>query len=196
MKPRRGQYRDDGMRFWRINRGKEVWLTEEEFERYHAKDRARMARFRKRNPDHNKDYYRSNRQAMQDRSRRWAMENVEKRRAMWRRWYDANSEHRKEYERKYNQLPWVQRRMSAHAASRRARMKINDPRVMQAIFSIYDFARRASDAIGVQLHVDHIFPLKPKHGQYSGLHLPCNMRIVTAADNMAKKNKCPLEVAS
>lgn len=57
----------------------------------------------------------------------------------------------------------------------------------EAIEAIYDEARRLTEETGVQHHVDHEIPLQ---GEYvSGLHVETNLRVMLAADNMAKKNK-------
>lgn len=41
---RRGDTREDGLRFWRINKGREIWVTPEVFERKSAQDSERSVR--------------------------------------------------------------------------------------------------------------------------------------------------------
>jgi hypothetical protein len=58
---------------------------------------------------------------------------------------------------------------------------------LNKIREVYKLARKLTKETGVVHHVDHIIPLQSK--VVSGLHLLCNLQVITAKANLVKSNK-------
>ena len=105
---------------------------------------------------------------VKERATRWANENKEKRKQIVNKWDRSNQSKRNEIEAK------------RRAASKSATPKWLTDSDKDAIQKIYEYAR------SLGYHVDHIVPLKNK--QVCGLHVPWNLQVIPALDNIRKNN--------
>lgn len=81
---------------------------------------------------------------------------------------------------------------ASNAARRAAELLATPPWVsayQSELEAIYFERLRVDAQTGVKHHVDHIYPLKGKNS--CGLHVPWNLRIIPASENIRKKNKEP-----
>jgi hypothetical protein len=56
----------------------------------------------------------------------------------------------------------------------------------EKIKEIYNTAKELNKTTGIIYHVDHIIPIR--HPLVCGLHVECNLQILTAAENSQKSN--------
>lgn len=127
---------------------------------------------------------------LKEHQKQWVQDNIQHVYAKQKEWRDANIEKVREANRKSKQKNKA--RVLATNNKRRAEKINRTPSWLSEddineMKKIYDIAQRKSEIEGREYHVDHIIPLKGKY--VSGLHVPNNLQIITAAENMKKNNK-------
>ena len=92
-----------------------------------------------------------------------------------KKWRDKN---------KGKQVAILQKRRAAKR--NRTPVWLSDSQI-KAIQTEYELAAWCTKVTGIIYHVDHIVPLRGK--TVSGLHVPWNLQVIPAKDNLAKGNK-------
>lgn len=128
---------------------------------------------------YSKEYYHTNKEGKRDteneRTLKYYYDNMTKCKDNGRDWRKSNLDKR-----------------AASEANRRSNKMNRTPSWLSAtekakIRSIYKMSRSLSKKTGVEHHVDHIVPLQGE--LVSGLHVPWNLRVITATDNLSKGNR-------
>lgn len=131
-----------------------------------------------------------NKELMKERKQEFYKCNKERILIQRRKYYEENCEKIKKYKREYNSnnLPKV----NANSAKKYSRKKLAIPKWLtkDQLLQIQEFyieSKRLEKLTGLKYHVDHIIPIKGE--TVCGLHVPWNLQILTAEENMRKRNK-------
>jgi len=104
--------------------------------------------------------------------------------------YEANKEIELAKQKEYRQTH--KPKLNAKAAAERAAKKQATPKWLTVdhktfIEIQYQMAKLLEDRMGIEYHVDHIHPLQNEN--VCGLHVPWNLRVIPALENISKGNK-------
>jgi hypothetical protein len=146
-----------------------------------------------------------NKEKVDQRAKEHYQKNKEKKIAYQKEWREKNREKHREYSREWNKnnpekasqrlKDWYKKNQgmrSFYSASRKAQVLkatpewLSDKEVLhiQCVYQLCSMRNRESD---IKWHVDHVVPLRGK--TVCGLHVPWNLRVIPASDNMTKGNK-------
>jgi len=94
----------------------------------------------------------------------------------------------------YNKLWWSSNKdkRASYQAKRKASQLQRTPKWLTKddlwiIEEAYSLAQLRTNLFGIDWHVDHIIPLQGK--LVSGLHVPSNIQVIPATENVKKSNK-------
>jgi hypothetical protein len=117
------------------------------------------------------------------------LERLKKKNKISRDWREANKVRRQEYAKTYSQQNRAKR---TGLERKRQASKLNRTPAWLTDFDklhmecLYQVAAMRTQESGYAWHVDHTIPLQGK--TVSGLHVPNNLRVIPAADNLRKNN--------
>ena len=136
------------------------------------------------------EHYAANSEKLLKQCLKYRKENSEKRAEYNAKYRLDNREKRSEYN-----AEWAKKNPDKRAAKEAKRRAAKLQRTMpwltdeqhEEIDAIYSDAAMLTKKTGIEHQVDHIIPMQGKN--ISGLHVPWNLQVLTASENISKKNR-------
>lgn len=123
----------------------------------------------------NKAWYENNLERAKNNTKAWREVNKEQIKTNTKAWREANQD-------KCNALA-----AKRHSKKLNATPKWLTKQQLVEITAFYTKSKELEKATGIKYQVDHIVPLQGK--LVSGLHVPWNLQVITAEENLSKGNR-------
>lgn len=137
-----------------------------------------------------KAWYEANKEKVATQEKLWYRKNKTKKIISKNKWKKANKEKVAAQEKAWRKAN-LDKVIAKNAKYRAAKLKATPDWLTEKqhkkMVTFYSEAKRLEKLDSISRHVDHIVPLQGEN--ISGLHVPWNLRVVTAGENMSKSNK-------
>jgi hypothetical protein len=156
-------------------------------------------RYRKENTakvlEYEKNYRENNKEMISSRAKKYHEENIDAISKRTKEFYLKNKDKFYKRSKQYyseNKAQYVAKANKRRAAKLQALPKWLTKAEHEEMKELYEIARMFKLYTGQEYHVDHIVPLQGKN--VCGLHVPWNLQVIPASENLSKSNKLQEEL--